>query len=83
MSATTWGFKSPLEHCKPRTFDDARGQYAFSPKGQWLAYVDAGRRGFENVYVVSVRAAAGTDTDSGFRRMSTRRARTGRSSGCS
>ncbi|MDB5296280.1 MAG: peptidase [Phycisphaerales bacterium] len=38
-------------------FDDARGQYAFSPKGQWLAYVDAGRRGFENVYVVNARSA--------------------------
>lgn len=33
-------------------FDDAPGAFAFSPKGQWIAYIDSGKRGYDNVYVV-------------------------------
>ena len=36
-------------------FDDAQSPYAFSPRGQWLAYINTGPRGFDNVFVVSTR----------------------------
>jgi Tol biopolymer transport system component/C-terminal processing protease CtpA/Prc len=34
-------------------FDDATSPYCFSPKSQWVAYIDSGKRGYDNVYVVS------------------------------
>ena len=36
-------------------FDDGPGPFAFSPKGQWVAYIDTGKRGFDNVFVVNTR----------------------------
>src|SRR5205085_2216640 len=32
-------------------FDDSPSPFAWSPKGQWVAYIGGSPRGFDNVYV--------------------------------
>lgn len=40
-------------------FDEAASPYVFSPRGQWLAYIDSGKRSFDNVFVVPTTGTEG------------------------